>query len=775
MPDTHHATRNESLTRLLAPTLLAVTSAALVSGVVASSLGWPEVADACWAIGTVVSLVPALGWVVVSLLHREAGVDLIAVLSLAGTLAVGEYLAGALIGFMLATGRTLESAAEQRASRDLRALLERAPHRAHKRVGGDIILVPLDEVEPDDLLVVVTGEVVPVDGVLTEGFAVLDESALTGESLHVERRDGEPIRSGVVNVGSTISLRATAGAADSTYAGIVRLAQDAASDRAPIVRLADHFAAWFLPLALIVSGVAWWLSGSAVRAVAVLVVATPCPLLLAAPVAIVSGLSRASRIGVVIRGGGVLETLGRARTLVLDKTGTLTSGRPSGLDVVAAPGGNPGEILRLAAAVEQLSPHVLAESIVQFAKSRGCTLPVPTDVREQAGIGVTGIVDGRAVEVGSGHGELPAWADAVSTRSTLDGAAIAWVQVDGILVGAILLRDPLRRDAPRTLRRLRNAGLDRLIMLTGDRRAPALEIGSIVGLDAVFAEQTPVDKVAAVQEEKRRAVTMMVGDGINDAPALAAASVGVAMGARGSTASSEAADIVLTTDHLARLADAMEIARRSRAIAIQSAGIGMTLSLVAMIAAAFGWIAPAPGALLQEGIDVAVILNALRALRTGHTSELTVPRETGLLLQRFDREHDELRGALALVREAAEQVASEPGADALTAVRRAHAVLLQHVLPHERAEETQLYPALADVFGTAEAIAPMSRAHSEIDRLSRRLGTHLRTAEATGEVRTDQREDLLACLYGLHAVLRLHFAQEEEDYFALAPRMEDDE
>lgn len=247
------------------------------------------------------------------------------------------------------------------------------------------------------------------------------------------------------------------------------------------------------------------------------------------------------------------------------------------------------------------------------------------------------------------------------------------------------------------------------------------------------------------------------------------------MGARGSTASSEAADIVLTTDHLARLADAMEIARRSRAIAIQSAGIGMTLSLVAMIAAAFGWIAPAPGALLQEGIDVAVILNALRALRTGHTSELTVPRETGLLLQRFDREHDELRGALALVREAAEQVASEPGADALTAVRRAHAVLLQHVLPHERAEETQLYPALADVFGTAEAIAPMSRAHSEIDRLSRRLGTHLRTAEATGEVRTDQREDLLACLYGLHAVLRLHFAQEEEDYFALAPRMEDDE
>ncbi|UZG59225.1 heavy metal translocating P-type ATPase [Rhodococcus opacus] len=768
-------TWNARLTRLLAPTLLAVTSVALVSGVVATSLGRPSVADACWAIGTVVSLAPAVGWVVVALRQRTAGVDLIAVLALAGTLAVGEYLAGALIGFMLATGRTLESAAERRASRDLRALLEHAPRRAHKRIGHDVVLVPLDEVEPTDLLVVASGEVVPVDGVVVaDRSAVLDESALTGESLHVERRVGESVRSGVVNVGSTIELRATASAADSTYSGIVRLAQEAAADKAPIVRIADRFAVWFLPLALLVSSVAWWLSGSAVRAVAVLVVATPCPLLLAAPVAIVSGLSRASRIGVVIRGGGALETLGRARTLVMDKTGTLTTGRPSGLDVATAPGHNPDEVLQLAAAVDQLSPHVLAESIVRFARARGCPLPLPTDVSEQAGTGVTGIVNGRAVKVGSDHGVLPDWAEAVSTRSALDGAAVAWVQVDDALVGAILLRDPLRRDAPRTLRRLRAAGLDRLIMLTGDRRAPALEIGSIVGLDAVLAEHTPMDKVAAVQAEKRKAVTIMVGDGINDAPALAAASVGVAMGARGATASSEAADIVLTTDHLARLADAMEIARRSRRIAIQSAGIGMTLSLLAMIAAAFGWIAPAPGALLQEGIDVAVILNALRALRGGRSSELTVTRETGLLLQRFDREHDDLRGALALIRDAAERVTAEPGTETLAAVRRAHTVLVEQVLPHERAEETQLYPALADAFGTAEATAPMSRAHAEIDRLSRRLGTHLGAVEAHGEVRPDQRDDLLACLYGLYAVLRLHFAQEEEDYFALAPRVDDE-
>jgi soluble P-type ATPase len=381
-------------------------------------------------------------------------------------------------------------------------------------------------------------------------------------------------------------------------------------------------------------------------------------------------------------------------------------------------------------------------------------------------------VNGRAVKVSADHGVLPDWAEAVSTRSALDGAAVAWVQIDSTLAGAILLRDPLRRDAPRTLRRLRAAGLNRLIILTGDRRAPALEIGSIVGLDAVLAEQTPVDKVAAVREEKRRAVTIMVGDGINDAPALAA-SVGVAMGARGATASSEAADIVLTTDHLARLADAMEIPRRSRRIAIQSAGIGMTLSLLAMTAAAFGWIAPAPGALLQEGIDVAFILNALRALRGGRSSELTVTRETGLLLQRFDHQHDDLRGALTLIRNAAEQVSSQPGPETVAAVRRAHTVLAERVLPHERAEETQLYPALAEAFGTAEATAPMSRAHAEIDRLSRRLGTHLGAVEAQGEVRPDQRDDLLACLYGLYAVLRF-FAQEEEDYFALAPGIEDE-
>ncbi|WP_143631858.1 heavy metal translocating P-type ATPase, partial [Streptomyces thermovulgaris] len=375
---------------------------------------------------------------------------------------------------------------------------------------------------------------------------------LTGEPLQVERTRGEKVRSGAVNAGGAFELRATATEQDSTYAGIVRLARQAGAESAPVVRLADRYAAWFLPLSLAVAGLAWLISGSAVRAVAVLVVATPCPLLLAAPVAIVSGLSRASRLGVVIRDGGALENLGRARTLLLDKTGTLTGGRPRVVDVVAAPDVKPAEVLRLAASLDQYSPHILARAIVDAARERGLVLSVPSDVTEEPGRGPTGNVDGHRISVGRADttGARPAWARAADNRALLDGAAVAWLTVDGRLAGAVLLRDPLRRDVPRTLRHLRAAGIERLLMLTGDRAAPAREVAAVLGLDGVRAELSPADKVAAVRAERERAVTVMVGDGVNDAPALAAADVGVAMGAHGSTASSEAADIVLTSDRV---------------------------------------------------------------------------------------------------------------------------------------------------------------------------------------------------------------------------------
>ena len=594
-------------------------------------------------------------------------------------------------------------------------------------------MIPLAEVAVDDLLVVGPGEVVPVDGRIVDVVAVLDESVLTGEPLQVERGVGEPVRSGVVNAGSAFELRATATAEDSTYAGIVRLAQQAGAENAPIVRLADRYAAWFLPLALLLAGGAWLASGSAVRAVAVLVVATPCPLLLAAPVAIVSGLSRASRAGVVIRSGGALENLGHATTLVMDKTGTLTMGRPVVVDVVAAPG---ARYDRDAAAGRVGGSALPARAgrghRHRSAHPRLCSCHCPPMCIEEPGRGVTATIDGRRVTVG----KLPAdtvtsaWARGVVNRARLDSAAIAWVCIEGEPAGAVLLRDPLRRHAPRTVRRLRAAGLNRLVMLTGDRAEPAREVATVLGLDEVYAEQTPADKVAAVRAERERAVTVMVGDGINDAPALAAATVGVAMGARGATASSEAADIVLTTDRVDRLADAMDIARWSRRIAVQSAVVGMSLSLLAMAIAALGWLPPAAGALLQEGIDVAVILNALRALRGNPATEVALPADTEQMLRRFAAEHDELRDTLGLLRDSADRLAAGPDAAALESLITAHALLTDRILPHEHAEETQLYPALARPLGSGEATATMSRTHAEIQRLADRIGAHLGLAQS---------------------------------------------
>ncbi|WP_373202746.1 heavy metal translocating P-type ATPase [Mycobacterium marinum] len=755
---------------LIEPTLVVLTVGLLVIGGLAWLFGARVVADGCWIAATVVAVVPALTWVVLALRRGQVGVDIIAVLSLVGTLLVHEYLAGALIAVMLAGGRALDAAAQRRATRDLRLLLERAPRFARRRTGSDVSQIPLAEVVVNDILVVGPGEVVPVDGRIADVVAVLDESALTGEPLQVERGVGEPVRSGVVNAGGAFEIRASATADESTYAGIVRMAQQAGAENAPIVRLADRYAAWFLPMALVLAAASWLASGSAVRAVAVLVVATPCPLLLAAPVAIVSGLSRASRMGVVIRGGGALENLGHATTLMMDKTGTLTMGRPSVVDVVSAPGSGGTELLRQAASVDQLSPHVLAEAIVTEALNRGLQLSLPADVVEEPGRGVSATIDGRRLTVGklSADTATGPWARAAVNRARLDGAAIAWVCVDGDPQGAVLLRDPLRRQAPRTMRRLRQAGFTRLILLTGDRAEPTREVAAILGLDEVYADQSPADKFSAVRAETQRAVTVMVGDGVNDAPALAAATVGVAMGARGATASSEAADIVLTTDRLDRLADAMDIARWSRRIAVQSASVGMGLSLLAMAMAALGWLPPAAGALLQEGIDVAVILNALRALRGNPGTELPLATGTEQMLHRFAAEHDQLRDSIGLLRTAADRLAAGPDAGALDSIVAAHALLTERILPHEQAEETLLYPALADPLGSGEATATMSRTHAEIQRLSDRITTHLALARSAGAIQHDQVDDLLACLYGLYALLRLHFLQEEENYFTLA-------
>jgi heavy metal translocating P-type ATPase len=748
--------------------LLAFTSAALAAGGLAWLAGQPDGAAAIWAAATVAATVPAVAWVIGGLRRGQAGVDAIAVLALAGTLIVGAYLAGALIAVMLTGGRSLEAYAQRRAEHDLRALASRVPQSARRRSGSSVAAVPLASVVAGDLLVVGPGEVVPVDGRIEGGPAVLDESVLTGEPLLVDRLAADGVRSGVVNAGNAFDLRATATAADSTYAGIVALADAASAQQAPLVRLADRYAAWFLPATLAVAAGAWAASGSLTRAVAVLVVATPCPLLLAAPVAIVAGMSRAARRGVVVRDGAALENLGNARTLVLDKTGTLTEGRPAVTEVVTAPGEDPARLLRLAASVEAVSPHVLADAIVKEATSRGIALATASAVRETPGQGVTGTVDGHLVRVGkpAAAARWPGWLRAARARAELDGAAIALVQVDGELAGAVLLRDELRVDAPRTLRRLRGAGLTRLVMLTGDRPGPAHEIATLLGLDDAVAECTPQAKVEAVMAERRRAVTAMAGDGINDAPALATADVGIALGGRGATASTEAADIVLTSDRIDRLADAVVTARRSRRIAVQSAVAGMVLSLAAMGVAAIGLLPPAAGALAQELIDIAVIFNALRALRDGSAAQPPIEASTERMLRQFAAEHEQMRDALGGLRQAADRLAGDRSPAALDGVRATYRFLREELLPHEHAEDTRLYPELARPLGSVEATATMSRTHAEIERLTDRIGTHLRLADGDG-LRREQLDDLLATMYGLHAVLRLHFAQEEEHYFTL--------
>ena len=537
---------------------------------------------------------------------------------MAAALAFGEYLAAAVVALMYAGGQYLESFAERHARREMTLLLSRTPRTAVRNRGGVLEEIELATIEPGDRLLVRRGDVVPVDGEVASGLAVLDQSALTGESIPVENIAGAAIMSGATNAGDAFDLIASRRAAESTYAGIVRLVEAAQRSKAPMSRFADKIALGFLGLTVVIAGGAWLGTGDPIRAVAVLVVATPCPLILAVPVAIISGLSRAAKHGILIKGGEALEAMARVRSVVIDKTGTLTEGNARVVSVRTTGEVSATELLRVAASLDQASKHIVAQAIVFEARDRKLHLAVPTNVVETPGEGVAGTVEGRSALVGgiyfvSSRLSKPIGSSVHSEK--VAGEIVVAVAIDGSPAGEIILADTLRRGTGVLLDNLRKLGIERAVLATGDRREVAEAVTKGLAFSAVRSELTPDQKVMVVLSERKYGPVMMIGDGVNDAPALAAADVGVAMGARGAAASAEAADVVLLVDQLDRIVPAIEIASRSRFIALESVYAGIGLSFAGMLAAALGYISPVQGALFQEVIDVAVILNALRALK----------------------------------------------------------------------------------------------------------------------------------------------------------------
>jgi heavy metal translocating P-type ATPase len=704
-----------------------------------------------------------------SLMGGQLGVDVIAFAAIVAAVVLGEALTASMIGLMVAGGEALEAWAEGRAKRALHDLMARAPRRASRITPAGIEDIDVATIQPGDRLLVRPGETVAADGVLEDTGATLDEAALTGEPLPASITSGAPLRSGAVNAGAAFRMRAEHDAEASTYAAIIRLTRAASETRPPLARLADQWALGFLALTAAVAGGAWLWSGAPIRALAVLVVATPCPLILAAPIALIAGIGRAARLGIVVKGGGALERLARVSTVMFDKTGTLTPGRPRLAAIDADPALGRDRALQLAATIAQGSTHPVSSALVAAAKLRGVALAVPDTVEEVPGGGLFGTVDGVAVVLG-GEGFIQArgMASAPGLSATADivGAAgsVAWLGVNDQTVAAFVMADGLRPEAGLAVRALRALGVRRIIMVTGDRAAAAASIGLALRLDTVLADCSPEAKITAVKAESALAPTAMVGDGVNDAPALAAADVGIAMGAHGTAAAAEAGDVVLLVDRLDRVADAMAIAKRSRLIALQAISLGMGMSGLAMVVAAAGYLTPLTGALLQEVIDVAAILFALTALSPGggNAAAMAVQAETGLAERQA--EHTSLRRLAEDVRATGEAITEAP--TALPALLALEARLREEILPHQRAEETALYPQAAQRLGGQDPMGPLIRMHTEIEAQITRISALIPMA-SSADGWSKATPALRRSLFALEALLTLHLSAEEESLAGL--------
>lgn len=560
----------------------------------------------------VIGILPELKAIAKDLWNKRFGVDIIAVVAVLSSLALQEYATAGVILLMFTGGTALEEYAKSRAQKELNSLLSRVPKIAHVKRGKEFVNVSVEKINPNDTLLIKPGEVAPVDGTIISGDSSFDESAITGESLPIDKQKNDLVLSGTINQDSPVQIRAVRSSGDSQYGQIIELVRSAASSKSPIVRLADAYSVPFTIIAFCLAAIAWFISGDPVRALAVLVVATPCPLIIATPVAIVSGMSRAAHLGIIIKDGASLEKLAMLKVLAFDKTGTLTQNKPT-IATINPDGISDAKLLKLAASVEQDSNHILAGVVVAEARRRHIILVKPDEAHEVVGGGISAKFGSKDIHVGK-LSFLAEFGVRVPKQESKSVKTTMFIAEDKKFLGSIVFADPIRTNALNTLKRLKSLGINKTLMLTGDKEGVAKTIAQEVGISDVHASLLPVDKLHVIEEyTARKKVIGMVGDGVNDAPTLAAADVGIALGAKGSTAASESADVVIMLDDLSKVADAISVAKRSVLIAKQSILVGIGLSIVLMIFATLGKIPPLYGAILQEVVDVAVILNALRA------------------------------------------------------------------------------------------------------------------------------------------------------------------
>ncbi len=557
--------------------------------------------------------VPLLYGLVTKMLRREFGADLLAGVSIVTAVLLHEYLAGALVVLMLSGGQTIENYAIRNASSVLSALAKRMPLQAQRRRGDEITTVPLTDVVIGDILEVFPHELCPVDGTVTAGHGTMDESYLTGEPYRVSKAPGTTVLSGAINGDSALTIRCDKPASDSRYAKIMQVMRDSEEQRPHLRRLGDKLGAWYTPLALVIAGAAWMLTADPLRFLAVLVVATPCPLLIAIPVAIIGSISVAAARGIIIKNPAVLESISDCRTALFDKTGTLTYGKPKLTEILPAPGFAENEVLSLVASLERYSKHPLSGAITDAATQAGVPLSGATEVRELPGEGLLGTIHGRHVQV-TGRGKMakryPQFAE--SLPPAVSGMECV-VLLDGKYAAAFRFRDEPRPEGARFIKHLApRHDIRRVMLVSGDRAGEVEYLAKRVGITEVFSSQSPEQKLALVRAETLIAPTLFMGDGINDAPALTAATVGIAFG-NNSEITGEAADAVILDSSLEKVDVLFHISRRMRSIALQSAVGGMALSVIGMGLAATGYMTPVVGAIAQEVIDVLAVLNALRA------------------------------------------------------------------------------------------------------------------------------------------------------------------